>query len=54
MHLEMTALILESEEGGIFETHHNHLGEGHILATVAHMLGILCLRWWVVADFVSC
>jgi hypothetical protein len=53
--LEMMALVLESEEGGTFETHHNHLGAGHILATVVHnMEDILGLRWWLVANCVSC
>jgi len=43
VHLEMTALVLETPVGGTFETHHNHLGAGHILATVAHDLHIIGL-----------
>ena len=43
MHLEMTALVLESAEGGTFETCHNHLVRGHILTTEAHTLEILGL-----------
>ena len=54
VHLEMTALVLESAEGGTFETHHNHLGGGHILATVAHNFDILGLCWWLVANCMSC
>jgi len=52
--LEMGALVLESAEGGTFETCHNHLGGGHIVATVAHNLEILRLHWWLVANCVSC
>jgi len=44
VHLEITALILETAEGGTFESCHNHLGAGHILATVAHNLDIVGLR----------
>jgi hypothetical protein len=50
--LGMTALVLESAEGGTFETCHNHLGAGHILATVANTLDIFRLRWWLVANCV--
>jgi hypothetical protein len=32
------------------QTHHNHLGEGHILATVAHSLDIISLHWWLVVN----
>jgi len=47
VHLEMPALVLGTAEGGTFETRHNHLGAGHILATVAHNLeDILGLRGW--------
>jgi len=52
--LEMMALVLESADGVTFETHHNHLGGGHILATVAHNLEILGLGWWLVGNIVSC
>ena len=52
MILEMTAHDLEFEEGGTFETHHNHLGGGRILATVARNLDILGLRWWLVVNCV--
>jgi len=40
VHLEMTALVLGTAAGERFETRHNHLGGGHILATVAHNLHI--------------
>jgi len=40
----MMALVLESAEGGTFETQHYHLGGGHILATEAHNFDILALR----------
>jgi len=50
----MTALVLESMEGGTFEPRHNHLGGSHILATVTHDLHIIGLRWWLVANCVSC
>ena len=46
MHLEMTALVLGTAEGGTFETCHNHLGAGHILAMVAHNLDIVGLHCW--------
>jgi len=46
MHLEMTALVLGTVEGGTFETCHNHLGAGHILPTVALNLDIVGLRCW--------
>jgi hypothetical protein len=46
VHLEMTALVLGTAEGGTFETRHTHLGAGHILATVAHNLDILALCCW--------
>jgi hypothetical protein len=46
VHLEMTALVLGTAEGGTFETRHNHLGAGHILATVAHNLHILGFCCW--------
>jgi hypothetical protein len=41
--------------GGKFETHHNHLGASHILATGAHNLeDIFGLCWRLVANCVSC
>jgi len=43
VHVEMTALVLGTAEGGIFETRHNDLHSGHILATVAHNLEIIGL-----------
>ena len=46
VHPEMTALVLGTAEGGPFETRHNHLGAGHILAMVAHKLDIFGLRCW--------
>jgi hypothetical protein len=54
VHLEMTAFVLGTAEGGTFEARHNHLGAGHILATVAHNLHILRLCFWLVAHYVSC
>ena len=50
VHLEMTALVLETAEGGSFETCHNHLGGRHILATIADNLEILSVRWWLPAN----
>jgi len=43
----MTALGLETAAGETFETCHNHLGGGHILAMVAHTLDIVGLHWWL-------
>jgi len=55
VHLEMTALVLVTAAGATFETRHNHLGGGHILATVAHNLEIGGLRWCLVVNCcVSC
>jgi len=55
VHLETTTLVLETAAGETFETHHNRLGGGHILAMVAHNLDIVRLRWWLVANCcVSC
>jgi len=50
----MTALVLGTAAGETFETHHNRLGGGYILATVAHNLDIVVLRWWLVGNCVSC
>jgi hypothetical protein len=51
----MTALLLGTAAGESFETRHNHLGGGHILATVAHNLDIVGLSWWLVVNCcVSC
>jgi len=50
----MTALVLESAEGGTFQTHHNHLGGGHMLAMVAHNFDIIALCWWLVVNCVLC
>jgi len=47
-------LVLKTAEGGTFESRHNCLGGGHILATVAHNLDMLGLRWWLVANCVAC
>ena len=52
MHLEMTALVLGTAAGETFETRHNRLGGGHILATVAHKLDVFGLCWWLVANCV--
>jgi hypothetical protein len=54
VHLEVTAVVLGTPEGGIFETCHNHLGAGHILATVAPNLEIPSLRSRNVVSYVSC
>ena len=54
VHLEMTALALASTDGGTFETHHHHLGGGHILAPMAHHLEILGMCWWLFENCVSC
>jgi len=44
--LEMTAIVLGTAEGGTFQTRHNQLGAGHILATVANNLDIVGLHYW--------
>jgi len=54
VHLEMKVLVLGTAAGVTFETPHNRLGGGHILATVAHNLDIVGLRWWLVGNCVSC
>jgi len=54
VHLAMTALVQESVKGGTFETLHNDLGGGHILANVAHNLDIIDLCWWLITNCVSC
>jgi len=54
VHLEMTGLALGTAAGEPFETRHNSLGGGHILATVAHNLDIVGLCWWLVGNCVSC
>jgi hypothetical protein len=41
VHLETMALLLGTATGETFETRHNRLGGGHILATVAHNLDIV-------------
>jgi len=48
--LEMMALVLGTAAGEPFETRHNHLGGGHIFATVTHKLDIVGLCWWLVAN----
>lgn len=52
--LGMIALVLKTVEGGTLETCHNHLGGGHFLATVAHNLEMLGLRWRLVVTCASC
>jgi len=55
VHLETTALVLGTAAGEIFDTRHNRLGGGHLLATVAHNLGIVGLCGWLFANrCVSC
>ena len=55
VHPEMKALVLGTAAGERFETCHNRLGGGHILATVAHNLDIVGLQWWLVVNCcVSC
>jgi len=46
VHLEIMAIVSGTVEGGPFQNCHNQLGAGHILATVAHKLGILGWRCW--------
>jgi hypothetical protein len=50
VHLETTALVLGTAAGYTFETRHNRLGGGHILAMVAHNLDTIALSWWLVAN----
>lgn len=50
IHLEMTALLLESVEQRTFETQHIYLGCDHILAAVVHDLEILAWCYWLVAN----
>jgi len=40
--------------GGSYESHHKHFCWGHIHATELHNLNIVGLRWWLVANCVSC
>ena len=54
MHLEITALVLGTGAEETFETGHNRFGGGHILATVAHNMDIVGLRWWLVGKCVLC
>jgi len=54
VHLQKMAHVLGSAEGGTFETLHDHLGGGDILATVANNLNILGMHWWLVTNCVSC
>jgi hypothetical protein len=49
----MMAVVLMYTVRGTFETHHNHLGGSHILATVDHVGDIHCLRRWLVVSSVS-
>jgi CMP-2-keto-3-deoxyoctulosonic acid synthetase len=51
---ERTALTLGHAVGGVFLTRHNHLGGGHILATVAPSLGFHCLKVVVMLQTVVC
>jgi hypothetical protein len=44
VHIEMAVVVLGTGKGGTFETHHNHLGAGYFVATVAHNLDIFGLR----------
>jgi len=44
-HMEMMALVLNTVERAIFETHHNHHGHVHIIAMVAYNLEILHIHW---------
>jgi len=39
---------------GTFKPHHNRLGGSHILASVAHILDIIGLHWWLVGNCVPC
>jgi hypothetical protein len=45
------AFVLGTAAGETFETRHNRLCGDHILATVAHTLDIVGLRWWLVAHY---
>jgi hypothetical protein len=53
VNLEITTHVLESVEGGTLDIHHNHLDGGYIVATVAHNLNIVDLRWWLGANCMS-
>jgi len=47
VHMEITALVLGTAAGETLETHHNHLGGGHMLTSVASDFVIVGLRWWL-------
>jgi len=53
-YMEMTGLAVRNADAGIFETCHDCLGGGWILARVAHNLKILGIYWCLVVNFVSC
>lgn len=53
VNVEITTHVLESVEGGTLEIHHNRHDGGYIVATVAHNLNIVDLRWWLGANCVS-
>ena len=50
MHLVTTALVLETAAGETIETRHNRHGGGNIVATMAHNLDTVGLRWLLVAN----
>jgi hypothetical protein len=54
VHLDMMALVLCTAEGKTVETHHNHLGEGHILTMVAQNMQILAFCCLYGTDCESC
>jgi len=54
VHLQMTAQVQWTAEGGLFEVHHNRLGGNHMLATMAHISDILGLHQRLDVCLVSC
>jgi len=53
-YLELPVRVLGTSAWETFETLHNLIGGGHILATVAHNVDIVGLCLWFVGNWVSC
>jgi hypothetical protein len=54
VHCMMMAHGMDSAKVGIIRTSHDLLGEGQILATMAHTVAIFFLYWWLVASCELC